>query len=75
MQTWNVQSFFTLLIHDVNITVCPVSLTGAGWVLRIHARIHARRSVQRLQVNMLRLWQHLQEGRLAVKRVYPLGSH
>lgn len=50
------------------------TLTGAGGVLRIHLRLHVRRPVQRLQVHILRLWQHLQKSRLTIKRVYSLRS-
>lgn len=44
------------------------------WVLRVHLRVHVRRGVQRLQVHVLRLGQHLQKRRLAVKRVHPLRA-
>lgn len=50
------------------------TLTGAGGVLRLHLCVHVRWSMKRLQVHILRLWQHLQKGRLAVKRVYSLWS-
>lgn len=50
------------------------TLTGAGGVLCVCLCLHVRRPVQRLQVHILCLWQHLQKGGLTVKRVYSLWS-